>query len=182
MSTEQKAIGAFSFNDAFSHDWLTNKLKDAAKYANQQGLKFIGLTALTDLKVTLSVDGQTVELPDDIRLDGIEFVRVGSCNPWASKPFKVVGFDTLTGGEIDTLIALVEHGPLDDGDVPSKSARDSLMQKGLVVRVIVKGEDGYQAVTYQGRDVYCNHYNGNTIEEAMSKRKNSKSTIVTLRD
>lgn len=64
----------------------------------------------------------------------------------------------LSGAEVDTLIALVEQGPLWDGDVPSKSGRDSLLQKGLAVRIVVNGADGYQAATYAGRDAYKARY------------------------
>lgn len=60
----------------------------------------------------------------------------------------------LSGAETDTLIALVECGPLWDGDVPSKGGRDGLIERGYAVRVIVKGEDGWQAATYAGRDAY----------------------------
>jgi hypothetical protein len=62
--------------------------------------------------------------------------------------------DALTGAMRDTLVALVEHGPLMDGDVPSKQARDMLISGGLAVRVVVLGMDGFTAATYQGRDVY----------------------------
>lgn len=60
----------------------------------------------------------------------------------------------MTGAEKDTLIALVESGPLWDGDVPSKAGRDALIAQNLAVRVVVKGEDGWQAATYAGRDAY----------------------------
>jgi hypothetical protein len=60
----------------------------------------------------------------------------------------------LTGAEFDTLHALVLNGPLWDGDVPSKSGRDSLIDRGLAVRVVVRGEDGYTAATYAGRDTW----------------------------
>lgn len=60
----------------------------------------------------------------------------------------------MTGSEIDTLVALVECGPLWDGDLPSKTGRDALIAQGLAVRVVVKGEDGWQAATYAGRDAY----------------------------
>lgn len=64
----------------------------------------------------------------------------------------------LTGAEFDTLHALVLHGPLWDGDVPSKSGRDSLIDRGLAVRVVVRGEDGYTAATYAGRDAWKANY------------------------
>ncbi|MGC4076250.1 MAG: hypothetical protein QM702_04310 [Rubrivivax sp.] len=82
---------------------------------------------------------------------------------------------TLTSAEKDTLIALVEQGPLSDGDVPSKQGRDSLMQRGLAAKVVVKGEDGWQAATYAGRDTYKALYQGpdgpaDTIAEAKVNR------------
>jgi hypothetical protein len=81
----------------------------------------------------------------------------------------------LNGAEKDTLIALVEKGPLWDGDVPSKQGRDSLVQRGLAAKVIVKGEDGWQAATYAGRDAYKAMYSGpdgpaDTINEAKVNR------------
>lgn len=77
----------------------------------------------------------------------------------------------LTGGEVDTLVALVENGPLWDGDVPSKAARDSLLQLGFAVKVVVKGEDGWQAATYRGRDAYKAMFgHSDTIKEAKAYR------------
>jgi hypothetical protein len=77
----------------------------------------------------------------------------------------------MTGAMIDTLIALVERGPLEDGDVPSKSGRNDLIDAGLAVRVVVNGEDGYTAATYAGRDVYTRRYGGDTVREATAIRK-----------
>lgn len=82
----------------------------------------------------------------------------------------------MTGAEKDTLIALVECGPLWDGDVPSKTGRDSLLKQGLAVRVVVKGEDGWQAATYAGRDAYKAMHPGpdgpaDTVNEAKVNRK-----------
>lgn len=82
--------------------------------------------------------------------------------------------NNLAGGEIDDLIALVEHGPLHDGDVPSKAGRDSLLDKKLAVRVVVNGQDGYQAASYLGADVYCKRYNGDTLREAIQNRLEAK--------
>lgn len=55
---------------------------------------------------------------------------------------------------IDTLTAAYKHGPLFDGDVPSKTARDLLLSKRMIAKVVVKGEDGYNACTHRGRDAY----------------------------
>lgn len=77
---------------------------------------------------------------------------------------------------IDTLVALVERGPLWDGDVPSKVERDNLVAGGLAQRVVVKGEDGYTAATYAGRDFYKAHFGtalggqADTIAEARANR------------
>lgn len=54
----------------------------------------------------------------------------------------------------DTLICLFKYGPVYDGDVPSKSERDWLVNNGLAAKVIYKGEDGYQALTYKGSKCY----------------------------
>lgn len=56
--------------------------------------------------------------------------------------------------EREVLLCAYKHGPLYDGDVPSKSGRDALMEKKLIAKVVVKGEDGYNACTYRGRDVH----------------------------
>lgn len=86
----------------------------------------------------------------------------------------------LTAAEKDTLIALVEQGPLWDGDVPSKQGRDSLVRRGLAAKVIVKGEDGWQAATYAGRDAYKALYPGpdgpaDTIKEAKVNRATQRT-------
>lgn len=62
--------------------------------------------------------------------------------------------EELTGAEIDTLVALYKYGALDDGDVPSKSGRDALVEKGLAVRIMQKGEYGFNACTYKGGCVF----------------------------
>lgn len=81
----------------------------------------------------------------------------------------------MTGAEIDTLVALVEHGPLWDGDVPSKSGRDALLSSGLAVRIVVRGDDGWQAASYAGKEAYKAIYPGpegpaDTISEARINR------------
>lgn len=77
----------------------------------------------------------------------------------------------MSGKHIDTLIGLVECGPLDDGDVPSKSGRNDLIDAGLAVRVIVKGQDGMTAATYAGRDAYKALFDADTVKEATAMRK-----------
>ena len=60
----------------------------------------------------------------------------------------------MTGAEKDTLIALVERGPLWDCDVPSKHGRDLLLAHGLAVRVVV-GEGMCAARVSGGCGVIC---------------------------
>lgn len=51
----------------------------------------------------------------------------------------------LRGNTNETLLCLFIHGPTWDGDVPSKSGRDELVQLGLASR-----GDGYQWLTDKG--------------------------------
>lgn len=70
----------------------------------------------------------------------------------------------LDGGEVDTLICLITKGPVWDGDVPSKIARDTLISIGLAHKCVVgintissAGKSyswGYQVATYRGAYVY----------------------------
>ena len=60
----------------------------------------------------------------------------------------------LSDREIDTLIALVQHGPLAVGYEPSKAGRSDLVEKGLCVAVVVKGDMSYYGATYYGYEVY----------------------------
>lgn len=59
----------------------------------------------------------------------------------------------VKGSLEEQLFQLVRHGPVWDGDVLSKSARDALLQAGLAVRVVVQGEFGYTAATYRAANV-----------------------------
>jgi hypothetical protein len=60
---------------------------------------------------------------------------------------EVQAFDS---GERDTIKACYLKGPLFDGDIPSKIARDKLIEKGFIAKVVVKGEDGFNACTQKG--------------------------------
>lgn len=57
-------------------------------------------------------------------------------------------------GLMDTLESIVKRGPLNDGDVPSKSDRDALLELELINKVVVKGEQGFQAANYFGWAVW----------------------------
>jgi hypothetical protein len=62
----------------------------------------------------------------------------------------IVRVQRMDGGERDTLICAFSNGPLWDGDVPSKSARTQLVSEGFMAKVVVKGEDGFNACTHKG--------------------------------
>ncbi|KVN83456.1 hypothetical protein [Burkholderia ubonensis] len=79
------------------------------------------------------------------------------------------------GGMLDTLIGLVERGPLWDGDVPSKAGRNKLIEWGLATRVVVNGEEGYTAATYAGSAAFLARYGSDTIAEAMKARKRGRA-------
>lgn len=64
-------------------------------------------------------------------------------------------WDGLSGAARETLICLCKHGPTWDGDVPSKSGRDELLEKKMAAKIVLKNcEDGYQAATYLGAHAY----------------------------
>jgi len=85
--------------------------------------------------------------------------------------------EKLSDGWKDTLIALVERGPLFDGDVPSKSSRDSLMEHDFATRVVASNGESYwsNAATEKGVALYKQVVLGKgvegTLEEAVEKRK-----------
>jgi hypothetical protein len=63
-------------------------------------------------------------------------------------------WESLDGGERETLRCLILKGPVWDGDVPSKAGRDGLLRKGLASKAIVRREQGYQVANYRGWQVY----------------------------
>jgi hypothetical protein len=71
---------------------------------------------------------------------------------WAVK--KIVRVQGMSGAERDTIRAAYRDGPLEDGDVPSKAARDALVAEGMMAKIVVKGEQGYNACTYLGALAY----------------------------
>lgn len=60
----------------------------------------------------------------------------------------------LSGAEIDTLVALVERGPLEPGELPSKGGCHGLLLRGYAVQTAVQGEEGYYAVAQPGIEAY----------------------------
>lgn len=69
---------------------------------------------------------------------------------------------------LDTFKALAERGPLYTGDLPSKNERSLLVAAGLATPCVVKGEDGYYALTYFGLAVYKHLVNGRLVKTGES--------------
>lgn len=92
------------------------------------------------IKILLSVARESLDTSSDNEL--AQFVRTAA-----------LAEDTISNA-MDTIIGLYRNGPLRDGDVPSKQERDWLLMNDLAAKVVVKGEDGYQALTYNGARVF----------------------------
>lgn len=60
----------------------------------------------------------------------------------------------LSSAQIEVLGQLVQNGPIWDGDVCSKAARDDLLDMGFASRACVKGEQGFTVANYHGWDVF----------------------------
>lgn len=66
----------------------------------------------------------------------------------------IIEVEAMNSAEYDCIRAGFKHGPLFDGDVPSKVGRDSLLDKGYMAKVVIKGEEGYNACTCKGARAY----------------------------
>ncbi len=60
----------------------------------------------------------------------------------------------MDSGQREVLRQLLFFGPVYDGDIASKSARDTLFPLGLAVRCCHKGEQGHTAATYVAQTIY----------------------------
>ena len=60
----------------------------------------------------------------------------------------------------EQLMQLCKTGPIWDGDVLSKQARDTLLEYGLASRAINKGESGYTVANYRGHNVFTSDGEG----------------------
>jgi hypothetical protein len=66
----------------------------------------------------------------------------------------IIRVQAMNGAERDTIRAAYRNGPLWAGDLPSKSARDTLSADGFMAHVVMKGEDGFNACTCKGAWAY----------------------------
>ena len=60
----------------------------------------------------------------------------------------------LNSAQREVLKQLLFLGPIWDGDICSKAARDTLFKLGLVVRCCFKGEQGFTAATYRAYSIH----------------------------
>lgn len=70
---------------------------------------------------------------------------------FASDAYEIGAFaawQALSPAHRETLDQLLDRGPIWDGDVVSKSARDDLLRWGLATRCCFRREQGYVAATY----------------------------------
>ena len=81
----------------------------------------------------------------------------------------------LSGREYDTLSGLVQHGPLAVGCEPSKAGRSDLIQKGLCVAVVVKGDPSNYAATNDGYEVW-RMYEASKVEGSVKASVTETST------
>ena len=61
---------------------------------------------------------------------------------------------SLDGGQKEVLRQLLFNGPVWDGDICSKSARDDLIDFTLAVRCCFKGEQGHTAASYRAYTIW----------------------------
>ena len=56
--------------------------------------------------------------------------------------------------EKDVIRAAFKNGPLDAGDVPSKAGNSKLISLRYMSPIVVRGDEGYYALTYKGSTAY----------------------------
>lgn len=87
---------------------------------------------------------------------------------------KALVFD---GNLIDTLVALVETGPLEDGKLPCRAARETLVEAGLASKIVMDGERGFTAATPEGASIYCNRIVGVELLARAVQTRREKGVI-----
>ena len=92
--------------------------------------------------------------------------------------FKAFEHVVKNSSMLDTLVAVVERGPVWESDLPPGVGVSELLALGIAFRTLVRGEDGFVGATYRGRDLY-NHYFGksDTVEQAKAFRLARRAMI-----
>lgn len=68
--------------------------------------------------------------------------------------YGAIVWDALTPTQREVLKQLLFQGPVWDGNIISKSARNDLFEFGLAARCCFMGEQGYAAATYDAYSVF----------------------------
>lgn len=87
------------------------------------------------------------------------------------KAFVNLDVERLTSIEAQTLIRVVEDGPMSSDDVPSLPSALFLTRASWVVDVLVHGEMGYHAATQEGLLAYCRLLGVDSVAEGRLKRQ-----------
>lgn len=104
------------------------------------------LTAYTDTSPKVSI----ATLLDVLH----ESVELSSANELKDAIKLIIEVQAMNSGMRDCIRASFLNGPLDDGDVPSKVGRNELLTSGYMSKIVVNGEEGYNALTYKGARAY----------------------------
>lgn len=78
-----------------------------------------------------------------------------------------VARQSLSGAEVDTLGALINAGPVWDGDLPSKAGRNNLVELGLATKCVCNGRQGFQAATYRGWNIFFAKLDSEVVTDDM---------------
>ena len=84
----------------------------------------------------------------------------------------------IDGGVWDTFLALCKNGPLDAGDIPSKSGRTVLIEAGICTAVLNKGD--FQHAVYGSFDTvwaYIKEEQAKVFNDAAERLKNQYETL-----
>lgn len=79
--------------------------------------------------------------------------------------------EVLGGGAIDTLVALIEFGPRESGNIPSKVGLSELIGCACAVQIVAANGEYVYAATMAGSDAYVALFGGATLREAKQRRQ-----------
>ena len=91
-----------------------------------------------------------LKILSEINLD----IELSTTNELTSAIGIIVDVCSFTADAVVSLKALYNSSPLLDGDIPSKAGLYKLIENGYASKIIVKGQDGYNACTYKGAIAY----------------------------
>lgn len=94
-------------------------------------------------------------------------------NSWDEPEIDVTELMKSGSGWVDTLVALIENGPVDDGNIPSKLGRNVLIQHGYASYVIINRKEAGAVATYKGALLYRQLLNCDYLEDAIRLRQTS---------